>query len=349
MSDYDKPAVAQAETVSSKARKRGCLGHCAKFWWAYLIVIVIIVVIVVPVVILVGVPKIAQSKIDAAELILNRLTVSNTQTQNLTISLSSTIKTDGSVKANVAPFEGIMYLEDRLPHTPFAKINFPATTADAEQHINVTQFLPIDDVKALTIFNSWLLANETLRVTVEGNTFVQVSGISRAYPIFFKKTVTMPGLKLLEGTIVQPTWVNTTTDERGNNFRANTTIPNRSLVSFDLGNVTFHNYLFDKEVGTVYIDNLVLSPGDNHYPMRATVTDLGALLTALGEKPYCEQKGVLPFGLRGKTDVRNGQPLPYFVDALAAFNQTVQIPIGQALRDYLKIDVPCGGLGGGSN
>ncbi|KAH6630738.1 hypothetical protein B0J18DRAFT_110726 [Chaetomium sp. MPI-SDFR-AT-0129] len=352
MSDYDKAGVAQSERVSDKPRKRGCLGHCAKFWWAYLLIIIVIVVIVVPVVLLVAVPKIAQSKLDEAELILNRLTVTNTQTQNLTISLSSTIKTDGSVKANIAAFEGVMYLEDRQPHTPFATLNFPATTADAEQHVNVTQFLPVEDLEALTNFNSYLLANETLRVTVEGNTFVQVSGISRAYPVVFKKTVTMPGLKLLEGTIVNPTWVNTTADERGNNFRANTIIPNRSRVSFDLGNVTFHNYLFDKEVGTVYIDNLVLNPGDNHYPMRATMEDLGALLTALGQKPYCEgkgdQKGVLPFGLRGKTDVRNGQPLPYFNDALAAHNQTVQIPIGQALRDHLNIDVPCGGLGGGN-
>lgn len=126
---------------------------------------------------------------------MNRLTVTNTQTQNLTISLSSTIKTDGSVKANIAAFEGIMYLEDRHPHTPFAKLNFPATTADAEQHVTLTQFLHIDDVEALTTFNSWLLANKTLRVTLEGDTFVQVSGISRAYPIFFQKTVTMPGMQ----------------------------------------------------------------------------------------------------------------------------------------------------------
>lgn len=50
MGDLDKPTVSQAEKVSGKPRRRGCVGHCARFWWVYLIVVVVIVVIVVPVV-----------------------------------------------------------------------------------------------------------------------------------------------------------------------------------------------------------------------------------------------------------------------------------------------------------
>lgn len=348
MSDVDKSGVSQAENVSGKPRRRGCLGHCAKFWWAYLIVLVVIVVVVVPVVLLVGVPKIAQQKLDDAELILNSLTVTNTQGKNLTMSLSSTIKTDGSVHADIDPFEGVLYLEDHEPHTPFAKINFPPTTADALQTVNVTQFLPIDDVKALTIFNTWLLANQTLRVTVLGDTHVRVRGISRSYPVTFKKTISTPGLRLLEGTVVKPTWIGLEPDDNGNNMRATTIIPNRSVVSFELGNTTFHNYLLGEEVGTVFIDNLTLRPGMNEYPMRATVKN-EAVINALGQKPYCEQKGVLPFQIRGKTVVNHGQPLPYFADALAAHNQTIDIPIGEAVNKSLGVVVPCGGLGGGGD
>jgi hypothetical protein len=142
---------------------------------------------------LVGVPKIAQSKLDDAELILDGITVTNTQGSSMTMAINSTIKTDGSVHADIEPFEGVMYLEDHTPHTPFAKINFPATTADKLQTVNVTQFLPIDNVEALTTFNTWLLANDTLRVTVFGETKVKVKGISRSYGVTFKKTITMPG------------------------------------------------------------------------------------------------------------------------------------------------------------
>jgi hypothetical protein len=142
---------------------------------------------------LVAVPKIAQSKLDHAELILDRITVTNAQTNNLTMSIDSTITSDGKIPADIAGFEGVMYLEDHLPHTPFAKLQFPPTTSDAFQTVNVTQFLPIDDVEALTRFNTWLLANETLRVTVLGDTTIRVKGIARDYGVTFKKTVTMPG------------------------------------------------------------------------------------------------------------------------------------------------------------
>jgi len=273
-------------------------------------------VVVVPVVLLVGVPRIAQQKLDEAELSFDGLIASDTQTQNLTMSINSTIRTDGSVHANIDAFPGSMYLEDYEPHTPFATLNFPPTTADALQTVNVTQFLPIENLEALTRFNTWLLANESLRVTVQGDTHVHVRGISRAYPVTFKKTITMDGLRGLDGTVVTPTWVSLTNDENNNNFKANVTIPNTSRVEFDLGNVTFYNYLLGKEVGTVYIDNLTLRPGLNYYTMRATINN-GDVINALGQKPYCENNGVLPFQIRGKSVIRNGQPLPYFADALA--------------------------------
>ena len=39
---------------------------------------------------------------------------------------------------------------------------------------------------------------------------------------------------MLEGTVVNPTWIGLEPDERGNNMRATTIIPNRSVVSFEL-------------------------------------------------------------------------------------------------------------------
>ncbi|KAK3985690.1 hypothetical protein QBC44DRAFT_153479 [Cladorrhinum sp. PSN332] len=346
MGENDKPIVSQSENVSEKPRRRGCVGHCAKFWWAYLILLIVVIVVVVPVIILVAVPKLAQHKLDEAELTLDGIEVTNTKSNSMTMSINSTIRSDGKVKANIEPFVGAMYLEDRLPHTPFAKINFPATTADALQTVNVTQELEIHDPEALTIFNQWLLANETLRVTVEGETRVRVKGIARNYPVTFKKTIEMPGLHHLDGTVVNETHITLQPDELGNNFRGQAYIPNRSLVSFELGNVTFHNYLLGAEVGTVFIDNLIVLAGQpNKNVMRATIEN-DPVLTALGEKPYCDEtKGVLPFQIRGKSVMNNGQELEYFRDSLNVYNQTVHIDIGGTLKSDVGITVPCGGLG----
>lgn len=141
---------------------------------------------------LVAVPKIAQAKIDDAELILNRITVSNAQSNTMTMDIDSTIKTDGSVHANIDGFPGVMYLEDHPDQTPFARIDFPPTTAAKHQSVKVNQLIEID-APALTIFNKWLVANESLRVTVLGETHVKVKGLTKSYPVTFKKTITMPG------------------------------------------------------------------------------------------------------------------------------------------------------------
>ncbi len=47
MSDNDKIETAQVENIRSTTRRRRCLGHCAKFWWAYLIVLAIVAVVAV--------------------------------------------------------------------------------------------------------------------------------------------------------------------------------------------------------------------------------------------------------------------------------------------------------------
>ncbi|KAI6380792.1 hypothetical protein MCOR25_001465 [Pyricularia grisea] len=338
MSDKDvaREGVVAHENVSGKSRKRGCIGHCGRFWWAYLIALIIIIVIVVPVVILVAVPKIAQDKINAAELEVRSIKAINTKSQNFTMEIDSGIRTDGKVHAQVAPFDGVMYLEDWAPQRRFARIRFPETSSAAYQDVEVSQFVNIDDMEAFTVFNTWLLINDTLRVTIKGDTTVRVSGIARDYPVVFKKTTTMSGLNLFKGTTVSDPKIvsGNSTSISGANFQGNVTIPNQSYVTFE-GNATFFNYLGDQDVGEVYINNMTVRPGDNVYPMVAKVNQT-AVLAAMSKKPACDT-GKLTFGLRGKKVENHGQPLSYFTDSLASANQTVEIDISQALG----FKIPC--------
>lgn len=343
MAEVDKPVVSMTETVSGKPRRRGCVGHCVKFWWVYLIAVIVIIVIVVPVILLVAVPKIAQEKLDHAELTLNAIRVSNTQTDKMTMAIDSTIRSDGKVSAVIAPFVGVMYLEDIESHIPFAKIDFPETTSEAYQEVKVSQTLDVNDENrdALTTFNTWLLANNTLKVTVHGETTIRVKGIARNYPVTFHKTLEMPGLRHLEGIVVNETNIALVAED---NFKGTAHIPNHSLVTFELGNATFHNYLLGPEVGTVHIDNLILEAGKvTSIPMRATIEN-NPVIEALGKKPYCENGGILPFQIRGKEVTNNGQSLEYFAKALASNTQTIEIDIGGTIKRSLNITVPCGGL-----
>ncbi len=143
-----------------------------------------------------AIPKIVQQKIDACQLSLESIVVSNTQSENFTITITSAITSAGSDHATIDAFEGVLYLEDRYPHSPFATVNFPETDTATVRDINVTQFVPITNMEGFTIFSTWLLANDSLRITVAGNTSVHVPGISRAYPVTFLKTIEMAGMFL---------------------------------------------------------------------------------------------------------------------------------------------------------
>ena len=149
--------------------------------------------------------------------------------------INSTITTDGSISAKVEPFEGDMYLEDLEPHTPFATVNFPATNGDKHQVVNVSQHMNIKDMDAFTTFNVWFAVNDTLRVTIDGHTKVQPSGLDRKYGVQFKKTLTIKGLNTFKGTTLPQDTAKISSDPDVNlNFNGTTVIPNQSVFTLDI-------------------------------------------------------------------------------------------------------------------
>lgn len=283
------------------------------------------------------------------------------------MSINSTLRADDSIHAVIDPFEGVMFLEDWEPQTPFARLQFPQTTSASESAVNLTQFVDILDMNAFTVFNTWVLVNETLRVSVEGDTHIKVNGISRKYPVHFKKVVTLKGLNNFNGTTVPESRVQLTPDENGDNFFGTVAIPNVSLLTFDIvcflpppthtrtilegkkrgrqkltfktqGNTTFINYLQGQDIGRVFVDNMVVKPGINNFTMHANISQT-PILQVIQQRPFCED-GVLPMQLRGENVVNNGQLLTYYRDSLASTNQSVDIDVGADLTD-LGLTIAC--------
>ncbi|KAI0842849.1 hypothetical protein F5Y06DRAFT_74997 [Hypoxylon sp. FL0890] len=326
--------AANGKGIGSKSSR----GHCRRFWWVYAVVILAVAVaIVVPCLLLVAVPKIAQGKLDEAALTIDGIVITNVQTNSLNMAINSTITTDGSTHATIDGFEGTMYLADVDPPLAFAKINFPETTSDALQTVNVSQEIPVSDQDAFTTFNEHLMQQETVNVMVRGDTHIHVSGISRAYGVTFSKTVSLQGLNKFQGLNVTNPHVSIA---QSNNFNATAHIPNPSVLTLDVGNATFRTYFNESEIGTSYIFNMVLRPGPNNFFIWADINQT-AVLNGLTKRPWCERNGTLTFELAGKNVMNNGQPVPYFANALAATNLSVDIPIGQAIQSDIGLSVGC--------
>ncbi|GKT54877.1 hypothetical protein ColTof4_08264 [Colletotrichum tofieldiae] len=320
-------------------KRKTCMRHCARFWWIYLIGTIAAILLIVLLIIFVAVPKIAQSKLDHAELTVDGITVSNTAPNSYNMGINSTLKSDGSVKATIEPFDGVMYLEDLEPHNPFVNLKFPETKSVKLQTVNISQPIEIADMAAFTTFNTWLLNNESVRVTIRGDTHVKVNGIARRYGVTFRNTVTLKGLNGFKGLNVTDNTISLTPDARGDNFKGHVSIPNPSVLTLEIGNTTFSNLLNGQDIGAVYLDNLILHQGMNNVTMRANISQ-APVLAAIGQRPACEN-GIIPFALRGKDVVNGGQKLSYFADALASGEVVTDINIGASLKKSLNLTVSC--------
>lgn len=106
------------------------------------------------------------------------------------------------------------------------------------------------------------------------------------------------------------------------------------------GNTTFGAFFNNTSIGNTNITNLVLSPGDNVYPVSGD-TDQAVILDALQQRPYCENGGVFGISLSGRSVVNNGQSIPWLTEALASTNQSVTLNLGAAVKDSLGLTVPC--------
>ena len=111
-------------------------------------------------------------------------------------------------------------------------------------------------------------------------------------------------------------------------------IPNGSVMSLSMGNVTFNNYIANGTgnrnsmfVGTTTLTNLTLVPGNNTVPMRSTVNQ-SLILTQIMES---HRNGMLPIDIVGNSSVYEGQHLVYFEKALSSVTQRVTMDVGKAL------------------
>ncbi|KND89525.1 hypothetical protein TOPH_05869 [Tolypocladium ophioglossoides CBS 100239] len=334
MSD-SKHEVSQTENgaPAKRSKKRACVDHCKRFWWLHLIIFCCITVLVVCLVIFVGVPNIAQSKLNAADLEVQSVNVLNAKPDSYTMEINSTITTDGTVHADIDPFEGNMTLADIDNAPAFATLQFPQTNADKHQDVNISQPLHITNLEAFNQFNIAFFQNETLRVRIAGKTKIQPAGLSRKYDVDFVKVLDLAGLNLLNGTKVTDGTVDLKANKGQPNFKGTAEIPNASHFTLDIGNATFTNFADNKNLGNLTINNLLLRPGTNTVDISAELDQL-TILNIIAKRPYCEN-GIVPFKLLG-VDVENrGQKIPYFLAALGSANQTVNIDIGSILKKTL--------------
>ncbi|KAL8966198.1 MAG: hypothetical protein Q9183_003480 [Haloplaca sp. 2 TL-2023] len=135
------------------------------------------------------------------------------------------------------------------------------------------------------------------------------------------------GLNGLAGFNVTDFSIKLIPEPDGANMIGTVFIPNPSILTVSMGNVTFNNYVDDEFIGTSTLLDLVITPGHNTVSMRSTVNQTLVIEKVTG--PYAD--GILPVDIVGNSSVYDGEHLVYFEKALQSNRQHVELNVGAAL------------------
>jgi LEA14-like dessication related protein len=114
----------------------------------------------------------------------------------------------------------------------------------------------------------------------------------------------------------------------GSNLIGNITIPNPSVMTLDLGNVTMNLAIDGTSIGYTLIPNLILVPGDNKVPMQSKVDQLKII--SLIKSKYTN--AIVPLEIVGNSSVANGEHLTYYEAAIKSNTIKLDLNVGPALN-----------------
>ncbi|CAG5173270.1 uncharacterized protein ALTATR162_LOCUS7605 [Alternaria atra] len=310
-------------TPGAKERMKN---HCRKFWWCDCLVLVIIVLVVVLPIIFVGVPNKAQHEINSSTLEVTSQEVTNPQADGIHLKIDTVIRSGSSYHPKIDAFRAGLSLEGQ---EPFLYVEIPEAKSEAVTRITVDQDVKFANGDAFSNYTKTVLGSETLEIHLDGKTNIHLSGLP-AMDVDYNKVVTMKGLNKLSGLNITDVRILSGKNEilsDGSNLIANVSIPNPSVMTLDLGNVTMNLAVAGTAIGYALIPDLLLKPGENKFPLQSHVEQL----TILGLIQNKYKNGVLPLDIVGNSSVKDGVHLTYYEDAIKSNDIKLDLNVGPAL------------------
>jgi hypothetical protein len=187
------------------------------------------------------------------------------------------------------------------------------------------QKLMIDSLDQLTEFSTQVLKNEEVETVLKGKTKLHLGALPDV-DVNYNEVVRFKGLNGLKGFNVTEVLVNLSAPAGTPNLAGFAIIPNPSIMTVAMGNVTL---ILSTEaqgvVGNSTINDMTIRPGENKFPMNAIV-DQPKLLRSLTD-------GRVDLKITGKDAVYNGEHLVYYEKALASNELILNMNVQQILAD----------------
>ncbi|OBT43684.1 hypothetical protein VE00_05562 [Pseudogymnoascus sp. WSF 3629] len=334
---------------SHPAKKRGCFArfwaHYKRHWCFYGLGGVIFLAIFLLIFFLIVFPAIAQRMVNDASLPIYSASITNPTPDSVQYSLFAGLNVPKPFTVKLKPIALNLLVDQNPPNrNPYITVQLPEQNLKGNASITVTnQTTKILDKEIFGTFLHSAVYQETFILSASGATDAYV-GKLKAH-ISLDKKVELKGLNKLKGFGIASARAVLPAEADGTNLIAELTIPNASLVSFELGNVTLNIIVGGILLGNATMKNVYLVPGNNTVSARGVVnlkTAIMNLPAILSSQVGALTSGNIEMSASGNSTIYNGQHIEYYEKVLNALVLTTQFPLLSILMDSLQ-----GVLGGG--
>lgn len=301
--------------------------HCARFWWLHLLIFCIIFLIIALCLVYVAMPKIAQDGVNDSSLTFTDLAFLNPTPNTVTLTQKGILNSPSRYTPTLDAFNASLWLvtNGTFAATPFMTIPMPKIHAlHPRSNVSVNgEVVTVTDLDQLTDYCIQVMTNPNVTTALTGKTKLH-EGKLPVTTIHYNSSSTYAALNGLAGFNVTNARINLTSTP---NFFGDTYIPNPSVMTIAMGNVTLSlSTAAAGVVGNATINDMTLVPGNNTLPMTAVINATKVL-------DSMDTEGNVEMMITGTDAVYGGQELSYYRDALKSNVLTLTMNVTQILAD----------------
>ncbi|OOQ89561.1 hypothetical protein PEBR_07759 [Penicillium brasilianum] len=323
---------------SLKSFRANVQKHWRRFWCCYLVAIIIFLAILLPVFFLVVIPTVAQRILNDTDLPVHSAQILDPKVNQVSFTLDTSLNVPMGLRVRTDPISLSLFHRDVQPMQPYLVVNLPSYSLKGNTNMTVTQnntdILNEDQfIKTLT----QAVYSKRFTMSAKGSTVGHLGALNA--PLTIDKDIELDGLDKLSGFSIDSARVLLPKEADGTNLVGEATLPNHSVFTFALGNVTLNLMSSGLIIGQATILNVILKPGNNTVALRGRMeiaTVLENLSEILAAQMDALMDGELELSASGNSTIYNGVHIKYYEQVLNNLTILTRVPILEILGGTLQ-------------
>ncbi|CAG8251637.1 unnamed protein product [Penicillium salamii] len=327
-------------SMSSNSRKDKFRRHCRRFWCIYSIANIIFLAIFLPVFFLVVIPAVAQLVVNKSDLWIVNAEVLNPTPTTVEMTLAAKVNLKLALGVRLDPVIFYTFVRSYGHENSYLQIDIPGQTIKGNYTLGVAnQHTPLLNLTTWETFVHQTVFQKETALSLYGVTNGYL-GVLKSH-IVLNKDVMIPTLNKFEGFFIADSTLMLPAEDDGTNLIANITLPNPTVLTFQVGTITLDLKSGDTDlvIGNATVEDVILRPRNNTFPLRGVI-DLkkivANLLDVLESQSSAIRTGSLSLTAVTRTIVSNGTLIPYYTNVLGSLPLVANVGIGDVLKNTLK-------------